>query len=155
MSEAISLRSLSMSFMVALAVRWSEWRNADGAARTFDGGREADADESARLGRIEDGGDDADHLAVHGDKRTAGAARIGGGIELNEVLEHALAFGRAKVAIEAGDHARRDRGTDAKRKPYRDHFVARLQVVGGAQGCGGQVVGNFLGADHRQVVVGL
>ena len=40
---------------------------------------------------------------------------------------------RAEFALQAGDHARRDRRADAERKADRDHRVARRQIRGRAQ----------------------
>ena len=42
--------------------------------------------------RVEDGGDDADHLAVHRHQRTAGVAGVGGGVELDQVGQRLLAL---------------------------------------------------------------
>src|SRR5262249_56222949 len=47
----------------------SERRDADGASGAFDGDGKADADERAVLGRVEQRGDDADDLAIHGHER--------------------------------------------------------------------------------------
>src|SRR5450830_212671 len=105
----------------------SERRNADRAARAFDGRGEADADEGVRLGRIEDGGDDTDDLAVHRDQRAARIARVDGGVELDELRQLPLAVARAESAVKAGDHAGRHRWADAERKSDRDDVVARLQ----------------------------
>ena len=46
--------------------------------------READADRAAR--RRDDGGVDADHLAVHVEQRAAGIAAVDGGVGLDEVV---------------------------------------------------------------------
>ena len=73
---------------------------------------------------IEDAGDDADDLAVDRDERAAGVARIGGGVELDQVGQQALAFRRTVLAPQSRDHARRDRRADAERKADRDHLVA-------------------------------
>ena len=67
------------------------------AGGILDRHREADADEHALLGRVEDAGDDADHLAVGGDQRAAGVAGIGRGVELDQVGEDALAFGASGI----------------------------------------------------------
>src|SRR5438105_14993187 len=53
-----------------------ERRHADRGRRVFDGNREADADERRDFAGIQNRRDDADHFAVDGDERTAGAARI-------------------------------------------------------------------------------
>ena len=73
---------------------------------------------------LQDRGDDADHLAVHRDQRAARVARVGGGVELDQVGQHALALGRAELALQAGDDAGRHRRADAEREADRDHLVA-------------------------------
>src|SRR5512139_1947357 len=92
----------------------SERRESDARGGVLDRHREADADEHALLGRVEDARDDADHLAVHRDERAAGVAGIRRGIELDQVGQDALPFGRAVLAPQSGDHALADRGTDAE-----------------------------------------
>src|SRR6476660_1719233 len=72
----------------------SERRQAGGRGGVLDRDGEADAQEGARRRRVEDGGDDAHHLAVHGDERPARVARIGGGVELDQVGHLLLALGR-------------------------------------------------------------
>src|SRR5947207_1470078 len=52
--------------------------------RIFDRHREADADEHALRGRIEDTGDDADHLARSVQERAAGIAGVHRGVELDQ-----------------------------------------------------------------------
>src|SRR5512142_1636544 len=94
-SEATSARA---GCLLSIAFLWwwcvvrpegvgSEGREAHGAGGILDGHREADADEHALLGGIEDRRDDADHFAVHGDQRATGIAGIGGSIELDQVGE--------------------------------------------------------------------
>src|SRR6476619_3828573 len=51
--------------------------------RVLDRHREADADEHALRGRVEDPGDDADHFARGIQERTAGIAGIHCGVELD------------------------------------------------------------------------
>src|SRR5512137_306672 len=118
----------------------SEGMDAGAGGGVLDRHREADADEGALAPRVEDRGDDADHFAVHGDQRPAGVARVGGGVELDQVAQRALAVVRAELALQPGDHAGRNRRPDAERKAHRDHLVAWLQVGGRAQRGGLQAV---------------
>src|SRR5258708_17114584 len=78
-----------------------------GGVLDWDG--EADADEHALLGGIEQARDDADHFALQGHERPARIARIHRRVELDEIGENALAFFRAVLAPQSRDHARRSR----------------------------------------------
>src|SRR6478735_5492764 len=91
---------------------------------------EADADEDALAVRVQDRGDDADHLAVHRHQRATRVAGVGGGVELDQVGEHLLAVGRAELALQAGDDAGRRGRADAEREADRQHVVARGEVGG-------------------------
>ena len=51
------------------------------------------ADEHPVFGGVQDGGDDADDLALIGHERSPGAAGVGRRIELDQVRQHALALG--------------------------------------------------------------
>src|SRR5687767_4365006 len=104
MSEATSAPSSRCSIF-SPRTDPSERVQAGGAGRVLDRHGEADADEHALLGRVEQAGDDADHLAVRGDQRPARIAGIRRGVELYEVGEDALARSRAVLALQAGDHA--------------------------------------------------
>src|SRR6478672_6464953 len=63
----------------------SERRHADCRRRIFNRDREADTDEYSLVARVQYGGHDADHLAIHGHQRAAGIAGVGGGVELDQV----------------------------------------------------------------------
>ena len=62
-------------------------RRAGRAARHGDRHGKADADKEILLGRIDQPGDDADHLAVAIQQRAARIAGIHGGVDLNQVLQ--------------------------------------------------------------------
>ena len=90
-------------------------------------------------------GDDADDLAVRGHQRAAGIAGIGRRVELDQVGQHALALGRAVLAL-AGRRPRRPTPTGRcrtesrrrpPRRPARDRRVERSVA-------GGEVVGDRL-----------
>ena len=49
----------------------SERRHAEGRRGVFNGHRKTNTNKGTHAGRVEDGGDDADHLAVHRDQRPA------------------------------------------------------------------------------------
>src|SRR3982751_1019248 len=83
------------------------------------GDGESDAGEGGLFRRAEDGGDDADHFSGGIDERTARAAGIRRRVELDEVGERPLALGWVVFALEAGNHAVRDRRSDAERKADR------------------------------------
>src|SRR6187455_1876692 len=116
---------------------------------------EADADEDALAVRVQDRGDDADHLAVHRDERAARVARVGGGVELDQVGEHLLAVGRAELALQARDDAGRRRRADAEREADRQDMVAGGEVGGRAHRRRLEVVGNRLGAQDGEIVLRL
>jgi hypothetical protein len=78
-----------------------------------------------------------------GDQRPARIAGVGRGVELDQVGQDALAFGRAEFALQARDHAVRRRRADAERKAHRHDLVAGRQIGGGAHGGGLQVVGDL------------
>src|SRR6266545_8338728 len=63
----------------------SERRHSHGSRGILDGNREADADEEALICRVQNGGNDANDLALCGHQRPAGAAGIDCGIELDEI----------------------------------------------------------------------
>src|SRR5258707_5374626 len=92
----------------------SERRRSDRRRRILDRYGEADADEHALLGRVEQAGDDADDLAVGGHQWAAGITGIGGGIELNQVGEKPRARARAILALEARNDAGRSRRPEAE-----------------------------------------
>src|SRR5262249_38184573 len=77
----------------------------DGRRGVLDRYREPDADEHPLVGGVQDGCHDADHLAVHRDQRAAGVARIGGGVELDEIRQETLAAPRLELTVKPGDHA--------------------------------------------------
>src|SRR5436853_5914896 len=79
----------------------SERRQPRRRRRVLDRHGEADADEHRLPGGIEYPGDDADHFAVDGDERSARASRIPRGVELDQVRQEALAFGRLILAPQA------------------------------------------------------
>src|SRR3954466_9343751 len=108
---------------------YSKWRKPDRAGRVLDRHGEADADEDALLGRVEQARDDADHLAVERDERPARIARIHRRVELDEVGEDLLAL-RLVFALQARDHAGGGRGADAEREADGDDFIARAQAIG-------------------------
>ena len=76
-------------------------------------------------------GHDADHLAVGRDQRSARIARIGRSVELDQICEHALAFGRPILApqagYDAGCHRRADTEGESRRQPLR-HPARRSAV---------------------------
>src|SRR5215831_4197031 len=99
MSEGIlSTRPGSLVSMLPRLKR----RDSRGGRRVLDRDREADADEHALLGGIQDRGDDADDRPVEGHERSARAARVGGGVELDEIRQQALPLGGAELALQAG-----------------------------------------------------
>src|SRR4051812_41549964 len=132
-----------------------ERRQADRARGRLDGYGESDADEDPLLGRVEKPGDDAHHLALRGHEGPARVPRIGGGIELDEVGQHALALGRAVFAAQARHHPCRYRGTDAEREAHRHDVVAEREILGGAHGGRDEVVRNRLRLQHCQVLFGM
>ena len=73
-------------------------------------------------------GHDAHHFAIAVDQRSARIAGIHRRIELDQVPQMAaivLAVGIDEFALQARDHAGRDRRPDAERKAHRHHRVAR------------------------------
>ena len=66
-------------------------RQAGGAAGDIDRDREADADEDVLIGRIDEGGDDPDHVALAVWQRPAGVARIDRRVDLDEAGEDLVA----------------------------------------------------------------
>src|SRR4051812_14481938 len=115
-----------------------ERRQADRARGRIDGYGESDADEDPLLGRVEKPGDDAYHLALGGHEGPARVARIGGGIELDEVGQHALAFGGAVFAAQPRHHACRCGGADSKLATHRPDVVAERAAPGPAPTCSGE-----------------
>ncbi|EWS63431.1 hypothetical protein Y695_03338 [Hydrogenophaga sp. T4] len=93
-----SYRICSMSWAVSGALlslmkhSCSEWGETDGAGGAFNRHGKADTDKGAVVGGVEDAGDDADHLAVHGDQRPAGIARVRRRVELDQVVDLLFAF---------------------------------------------------------------
>ena len=59
-------------------------RQAGGTAGDIDGDGEADPDEHVVLGRVDEGGDDADEPPVAIDQGAAAVARVDRGIDLEE-----------------------------------------------------------------------
>src|SRR4051812_16068631 len=126
----------------------------DRRSGVLDGHGEADADEYALLGRVEEPRDDANDFAVERHQRAAGVAGIHRGIELDQIGQQPLAFGRDVLALQAGDDAGRSRGPDAEREADRDHGLADAQAVGGAHGRRHEIVGRALRLQHGKVVLG-
>ena len=87
----------------------------------------ADADRTAR--RRQDGGVNADDLAVHVEQRAAGIALVDGRICLDIVVVGA----GIDVAAACRDDAGRDRTAEAKRVADRHHPIAGTQLVGIAE----------------------
>ena len=69
--------------------------------------------------------------------------------------QHALALGRAVLALQPGDDPRGGRRPDAEREARGDHLVARREILRRAQDRGLEIVGQFRGLDHGEVVLGL
>src|SRR6185295_9741042 len=128
-------KDLSATFEIlrfAQEAKCLEGRHSRRRGGVLDRHGEADADEDALAIRVQDRGDDADHLAVHRHERAARVARVGGGVELDQVGQHLLAVGRAELALQARDDAGRSRRADAEREADREHVVARSEVGGRA-----------------------
>ena len=107
MSDATLARGPAPESSIGPVSSALEGRQPDGRRRVLDGHREPDADEDPLLGRVQDARHDADHLAVHRHQRPAGVARVGRGVELDEIRQEALAV--AASGTRAG--ARRSRPT--------------------------------------------
>src|SRR5436190_18778710 len=133
----------------------SERRQSGRARRRFYRDGEADAREAGLLGGAEDGGDDADDFPGGVDERAARAARIRRGVELDEVGERPLALGRAVLALEAGDHAMRDRRANAEGKADRRDMLALEEMPRRAQRRGPESVRNAIRLQHREIVLWL
>ena len=84
---------------------------------------EADADIAAA--RRDDGGVDADQLALGVDQRAAGVAGVDGRVGLDEVL---VAAARDPAAAERADDARGDGLAEAERVADGEHEVADLEL---------------------------
>src|SRR4029453_3220931 len=123
------------------------------AARALDRRREANADEGAVRGWVQDRRHDADHLTVHRDQRAAGISGVGGGIELDQSGHDLLAFGRAETAVETRDNAGRDRWTNAKWVADSDHLVTGPEVGGRSKRRRFEVVGHLARLDDRKIVL--
>ena len=105
---------------------------------------------------FEDGGDDADHLAVHRHQRAAGIAGVGGGVELDQVGQQLLAVGRAELALQA--RRRRPPTTDG---PMPNGKPTAITWSPGARSAVERIVaatrssGMVLRLQHREVVLRL
>ncbi len=107
--------------------------------------RKADADEHALLGRVEDAGDDADHLAVAVDQRPARIARIGRRVELDQVLRAFASRSFWRVAMSRFRPETTPAETDGpmpKGKPTATTSSPGFMPAGGDQGGRLQVVGH-------------
>src|SRR5450755_4902910 len=103
--ETSPLAPTALSFMIACLGEFGlERRYADRGGGVFDRDCEADADEDALIARVEYGGDDSHHLAIHGRQRPTGISGICRGVELDQVGQQTLTFRRAVFALQAGDH---------------------------------------------------
>src|SRR5215813_10796190 len=63
----------------------SKRRYPRGGCCILDGNRKPNADKKTLVSRVQNTGDDANHLAIQGHQRAAGVSRINCGIELDEV----------------------------------------------------------------------
>ena len=104
----------------------------------------ADALRAHRLGV--DGGIHADDLAGHVDERTAGVARVDGGVRLDEPLElvdSAVGAGLVDGAVLGGDDAGGDGLTEREWTADGEHPIANLGAVGVAHLDGRQARGGI------------
>ena len=110
-------------------------------------GGDGEADAHIAAGGGENGGVDADQLAVEIDQRAAGVARVNGGVGLNEVLVALDAqAGAAQRRHDAGGH----RLPEAEGVADGDHEITDLEAGGIGDADLRQVLGAFQ-FQHRQV----
>src|SRR5215470_13731198 len=145
--DAVSLRVIS-----SLPMSLLEGRNSRGCCRVFDRNRKANPHEHPLLRRIQNSRNDAHDIALGGYQRAARASRVHCGVELDQIREQALSLRRAEVALQTGDHARRERRTDAEWKTHRKDLVAHSEIRRRRHVCRHQVVGDFFSLEHRQIV---
>ncbi len=117
-------------------------------ARQADGDREPDAHGAAAA--REDRGVDADQVARAVYQRAARVAGVDGGIGLNEVFERVDA---EVSALQRADDPHRHGLADAEGVADRQHHVADVHMVQGAEGDRRQV--RELDLEHREVAVGI
>ena len=110
-------------------------------------------DEETLVCRIQNGGDDANDLALCGHQRPAGASGIYRGVELDEIRQQALPLRRAEFAPQTGHYSRRHRRTDAEWKADGNDLIAQCEVRGGSHGGREKIVGNRLRLKHGQIVL--
>ena len=108
--------------------------------------RDGETNPLGRSGFGEDGGVDADELALRVHERAARVARIDGGIGLDEALD----VGDAQLAAPGcADDPHGDGLTDPEGIADRQRQVAHAQAPGVADRCGGQTL--RIGLEHGEV----
>src|SRR5205807_113484 len=88
--------------------------------------------EAEPLGRPDDGRVDADHLTAAVHQRTAGIARVEGGIGLDDVIDEMAGYAAQRPA-EGADHAGRDGGIETEWTADGDDELADADLAGVAE----------------------
>src|SRR5699024_4323583 len=128
--------------------------------------REAQTDAAVGLPAGGDRGGDPDDVPGAVEQRTTGVAGVDGGVDLDGVGDHLLPVELVSGGhrpVQGGDDAGGHRRAEPERVAHRHHRLAHLEVLGGAQGGGLQVVrrvgelddgqvGGRVGADHLRLV---
>ena len=107
-----------------------EWRQSRRRRGILDWHSKSDADKETLIRRVQNSCHDADDFAPRSYQRPAGAARIGGGVKLNEIGQHAFSFRRDEFAPQSGDYSRRCRWSNAERKTDGDDLIADGKIRG-------------------------
>ena len=81
------------------------------------------------LGRLDNGGVDADHQGAAIDQRTAAVARVESGVGLDDVV-HQVTGDAPQGPAQGADHPGGDGGLKAERAPDRHHELANTQRRG-------------------------
>ncbi len=110
-------------------VRWQ----AGGTAGDIDRHGETDADEDLVVGRVDERGHDADDVAVPVQQRSAGVARVDGGIDLDQPVQDLVAVGQLERAVDARDDADAHRAAEAERAAQRICLAALAHRIRIAQ----------------------
>src|SRR6476660_7658334 len=151
-SAVVSRRFDSMESNPDLVV--SKRRQTDHRCRTFYGDCESDADGARGSSGADDRSDDANHFTARCRQRATGVTGVCSSVELNQICKHVLAIRREIFAMDAGDDAGRERGTNAEWKAHSNRLVARMQVRGRMQDCRHDLMRCVRRPDHCQIVLG-
>src|SRR6478752_4146455 len=136
-------------------VRSSVLGQSRGATGHVDGHGQADPDEDVLAGRVDEGGDDADHAARAVEQGTAGVAGIDRRVDLDEVMEDRAVRRFLERPAEPRDDAGAHRGVQPERVADDEGLAADPDRARVAEGGRDQRVRQRLRLQDRDVVLGM